>query len=124
MIQMRWTTYVVSLLGVAVVMGLLALPGALREAGAQVPHTVRTRPAAPTMGEPASPRGTPSYLVEQYTDTQALEQGLNSRARQGYLVVSVQAVHTRVGNPNDQIFRVSYRNTLDIYPVWVVVYTQ
>ncbi|MBE7559180.1 hypothetical protein HS125_09630 [bacterium] len=125
MIQMRWTTYVLTLLAVAIGMSLWSLPGAVREAGAQVPPATRGRTVAPltTTGEEGM-RATPTYVVEEYTDTRTLERGLNNRAQQGYLVVSIEVVPTRIGNPNDQIPRVAYRNTLDVYQAWVVVYTR
>ena len=125
MIQMRWTTYVLTLLAVAIAVSLWSLPGALNQACAQTPPTARVRGAAVSAdSEAATAPAVPTYVVEQYADTRTLEQGLNGRARQGYLVVSIEVVPTRIGNPSDEIFRVAYRNTLDLYQAWVVVYTR
>jgi len=124
MMQMRWTTYVLTILATAILVVLLAQPNGLPQANAQVPQGGQGRLNAPQLSEPTGAGGVPVYVVEEYTELPRMQSALNSRAQQGYHVVSVQAIPTRIGNPNDQTYRISYRNTLDVYPTWVVVYTR
>ena len=124
MLEMRWTTYVLTLFAAAILVVLLVQTGSLPQANAQVTQPPRGRLSAPALSEPAGRGTVPVYVVEEYTDVARLQTALNSRAQQGYHVVAIQAVPTRIGNPENETYRISYRNTLDVYPTWVAVYTR
>jgi len=59
-----------------------------------------------TVDEGVAPT-TPTYLVEQYADMRAMEQSSTAGRDRVYLVVSIEAVPTRVGNPVDETYRIS-----------------